>query len=209
MPEVPFGGYARNRKDSKSTTGKSSAMVEAAALIDAGALLGMRDDGLRYELVEGVLRMMSPAGGRHGRVAFSLALILGTHVRGRQLGLVYAADTGFLLSRDPDTVHAPDVAFVARERAVDIDDDQGFVTVVPDLVGEVVSPRDSFSDVEEKVLAWLTAGTRLVIVVDPRTRTLHAYRGADRVVVLREEERLDAGDVVPGLTIAVAELFQG
>jgi Uma2 family endonuclease len=129
-------------------------MVERAALIDARTLLGMRDDGQRYELVEGVLRMMSPAGGRHGRVAHSLALILGTHVRGRQLGLVYAAETGF-------------------------------------------------------VLAWLTAGTRLVIVVDPSTRTLHAYRGSDRVVVLREGERLDAGDVVPGLTIAVAELFQG
>jgi Uma2 family endonuclease len=184
-------------------------MVEAAALINARTLLGMPDDGQRYELVEGVLRMMSPAGGRHGRVAHSLALILGTHVRGRQLGLVYAAETGFLLAREPDTVRAPDVAFVAQERAVGIDDDHGFVTVVPDLVGEVVSPRDSFSDVEEKVLAWLTAGTRLVIVVDPRTRTLHAYRGSDRVVVLREGERLDAGDVVPGLTIAVAELFQG
>ncbi len=184
-------------------------MVEAAALIDARTLLGMRDDGQRYELVEGVLRMMSPAGGRHGRVAHSLALILGTHVRGRQLGLVYAAETGFVLARGPDTVRAPDVAFVARERAVSIDDDEGFVTVVPDLVGEVVSPRDSFSDVEEKVLAWLTAGTRLVIVVDPSTRTLHAYRGSDQVVVLREGGRLDAGDVVPGLTIAVAELFQG
>jgi Uma2 family endonuclease len=183
-------------------------MVEAAALIDARTLLGMRDDGQRYELVEGVLRMMPPAGGRHGRVAHSLALILGIHVRGRQLGLVYAAETGFVLARGPDTVRAPDVAFVARERAVAIDDDEGFVTVVPDLVGEVVSPRDSFSDVEEKVLAWLTAGTRLVIVVDPSTRTLHAYRGSDRVVVLREGERLDAGDVVPGLTIAVAELFQ-
>ena len=184
-------------------------MAETAALIDARALLGMRDDGQRYELVEGVLRMMSPAGGRHGRVVHSLALIVGTHVRARQLGLVYAAETGFLLAREPDTVRAPDVAFVARERAVDIDDDQGFVTVVPDLVGEVVSPRDSFSDVEEKVLAWLAAGTRLVIVVEPTTRTIHAYRGSDRVVVLREGEQLDAGDVVPGLTIAVAELFRG
>jgi Uma2 family endonuclease len=92
---------------------------------------------------------------------------------------------------------------------VGIDDDLGFVTVVPDLVGEVVSPRDSFSDVEEKVLAWLTAGTRLVIVVDPKTRTLHAYHGPDRVVVLREGESLDAGDAVPELTISVAELFQG
>jgi Uma2 family endonuclease len=83
------------------------------------------------------------------------------------------------------------------------------VAVIPDLVGEVVSPRDSFSDVEEKVLSWLAAGTRLVIVIDPRTRTLHAYRRPDRVVVLREAESLDAGDVVPGLLIGVADLFQG
>jgi Uma2 family endonuclease len=152
-------------------------MVETAGLIDARTLLGRRNDGQRYELVEGVLRMMSPAGGRHGRVAHSLALILGTHVRSRKLGLVYAAETGFLLAREPDTVRAPDVAFVARERAVGIDDDQGFVTVVPDLVGEVVSSRDSFSDVEEKVLAWLTAGTRLVIVVDPKTRRPPSDRG--------------------------------
>jgi Uma2 family endonuclease len=184
-------------------------MVEVAAPVDARSLLGMRSDGRRYELVEGVLRMMAPAGGRHGRVAHTLGLILGMHVRSRQLGIVYAAETGFLLSRGPDTVRAPDVAFVGRDRAVHIDDDQGFVAVVPDLVGEVVSPRDSFSDVEEKVLAWLAAGTRLVIVVDPTTRTLHAYRGPDRVVVLREGESLDAGDVVPGLTIGVAELFQG
>jgi len=152
-------------------------MVETAGLIDARTLLGRRNDGQRYELVEGVLRMMSAADGRHGRVAHSLALILGTHVRSRKLGLVYAAETGFLLAREPDTVRAPDVAFVARERAVGIDDDQGFVTVVPDLVGEVVSPRDSFSDVEEKVLAWLTAGTRLVIVVDPKTRPPASDRG--------------------------------
>jgi len=81
-------------------------MVETAGLIDARTLLGRRNDGQRYELVEGVLRMMSPAGGRHGRVAHSLALILGTHVRSRKLGLVYAAETGFLLAREPDTVRA-------------------------------------------------------------------------------------------------------
>lgn len=184
-------------------------MIEAAARVDARTLLGMRDDGQRYELVEGLLRMMSPAGGRHGRVSHALALILGSHVRSRQLGVVYAAKTGFLLRREPDTVRAPDVAFVGRERAVGIDDEHGFVALVPDLVGKVVSPRDSFSDVEEKVLAWLAAGTRLVIVVDPSTRTLHAYRGAGRVAVLREGESLDAGDVVPGLLIGVADLFMG
>lgn len=75
-------------------------MVEAAAVVDAQTLLGMRDDGQRYELVAGVLRMMPPAGGRHGRVTHVLGLILGSHVRSRRLGLVYAAETGFVLTRD-------------------------------------------------------------------------------------------------------------
>lgn len=183
-------------------------MASAPTTLDAAGLLSLPNDGFRYELVEGVVRMLSPAGGRHGRVAHTLALLVGMHVRREQLGAVYAAETGFLLARNPDTVRAPDVAFVRQERATRIDDDTGFVTVVPDLVGEVVSPRDSFSEVEGKVFSWLAAGTRLVIVVDPMTRTVHAYRQADRAVVLREGESLDASDVLPGLTLDVADLFQ-
>lgn len=209
--------YARNAslcRDKKAALDclpailKGVPMAASTAIVDAQRLLGMADDGQRYELVEGVLRMMSPAGGRHGRVAHSLGLLVGAHVRARQLGIVYAAETGFLLARDPDTVRAPDIAFVSQARAVAIDEDSGFVTVIPDLVGEVVSPRDSFSEVEEKVLGWLAAGTRLVVVVDPSTRTVHAYRRSDRVVVCREDESLDASDVVPGLMIAVADLFR-
>ena len=183
-------------------------MTSTSEQITAEKLALMPNNGKRCELVDGVLHMMSPAGGRHGRIAAKLLLRVGSHVEQRRLGETFAAETGFLLRRNPDTVRAPDVAFVRQERATRIDDDTGFVTVVPDLVGEVVSPRDSFSEVEGKVFSWLAAGTRLVIVVDPMTRTVHDYRQADRAVVLREGESLDASDVLPGLTLDVADLFQ-
>jgi Uma2 family endonuclease len=167
-----------------------------------------QEGGKRFELVRGELRMMSPAGGRHGQIALRLGLLLGNHVRRHRLGKVYAAETGFLLSRAPDTVRAPDVAYVRAERAAQIEDPQGFVPFAPDLACEVISPRDSFADVEEKALAWLSAGTRLVLLAEPQTETLHAYRAADQIVLLQQPAELDAGDVVPGWKVAVREVFE-
>ena len=119
-------------------------MFEVTQPMTARQLTQVPDDGNRYELVLGELRMMSPTGGRHGRVTHNLALLLGLHVRQHDLGVVYAAETGFLLSRDPDTVRAPDVAFVNKVRLAEVDDDSGFMPLAPDLVAEVLSPNDSF-----------------------------------------------------------------
>ena len=173
----------------------------------AEELLRLPDDGHRYELIEGELRMMSPAGSRHGRAAMRVGSMLDQHVRARRLGTVYAAETGFLLSRDPDTVRAPDAAFVSTERLARVPETDGYLEVPPDLVVEVISPSDRFTEVEEKVQAWLKAGTRLVLVVDPSTRTVYVYHGAGRVTVLTEEDTLDAGDVVPGWRVPVREFF--
>ena len=151
--------------------------------------------------------MMSPAGGRHGRVAHNLGLILGSHVRSAELGVVYAAETGFLIQRDPDTVRAPDVAYVSHSRLEQIDDDTGYLPLVPDLVGEVISPSDTFVDVEEKAFSWLSAGARMVLLVEPGHRALHVYRATDNIVVLDETAEMDASDVVPGWRFAVRELF--
>ena len=174
----------------------------------AEQLAALPDDGKRHELVNGELHMMSPAGGEHGRIAFQLGLLLGNHVREHQLGVVYAAETGFLLSRDPDTVRAPDVGYLSTARHQQIDNEQGFVPFAPDLAAEVVSPHDSFSSVEEKALSWLAAGTQMVLLVDPGNRTLHVYRATDQIAVLEESAELDAGDVVPGWKFAVVELFK-
>ena len=183
-------------------------MTTRTTTITAEQLSEMPENGKRYELILGELRMMSPAGGRHGRVAHNVGLILGSHVRRAKLGVVFAAETGFLIARDPDTVRAPDVAFVIGERLEHIEDDSGYLPLAPDLVGEVISPRDTFSEVEEKALGWLSVGTRMVLLIDPGTRTLHVYRAADDITVLDEEAELDAGDVVSGWRFVVGELFQ-
>jgi Uma2 family endonuclease len=167
----------------------------------------MPDDGRRYELIEGELRMMSPAGGRHCDIAFNLATMLGNHIRGQQLGKGYTADPGFLLSRNPDTVRAPDVAFVQQSRLAQLADETGFLPIAPDFVAEVISPHDAPREVEEKARAWLQAGSRLVIVVDPRYRTLRVYRPHQEVALLHESSPFDAGDVIPGWTFRVGELF--
>ena len=162
----------------------------------------------RSELVEGELRMMSPAGGRHGRVALNCGRLLANHVDEHQLGVVYAAETGFVLGRDPDTVRAPDVAFVSSARAPNIDDESAFIPFAPDLAIEVISPNDTFSGVEEKAFAWLQAGTRLVLLVDPANEAVHAYRSADDIAVSGKADMISASDVVDGWQVPVAKLFQ-
>ncbi len=165
-------------------------------------------DGGRSELVAGELKRMSPAGGRHGRVTMNCGRLLANHMDEHQLGIVYAAETGFVLARNPATVRAPDVAFVAAARVRQIGDEAAFVPFAPDLAIEVVSPSDTFLDVEEKAFSWIGAGTRLVLLVDPAHETVHAYRAADDITVLRARDVLVASDVVDGWQVPVANLFR-
>ncbi len=176
--------------------------------VTAEELLRMPDDGFRYELVEGELRKMAPAGGRHGKVVMDVALSLGAHVRANEIGAVYAAETGFRLATDPDTVRAPDVAFVNRERAEATREVEGYLSGAPDLAVEVISPRDSYSGVEGKALDWLDSGTRMVLVVDPGKRTVAVYRSRDEIRILAGDDLLDGGDVVPGWSVRVGSLFE-
>ena len=179
-------------------------MSSIRQVITAQQLLAMPDDGWRYELVEGELRRMSPAGRDHGRIAMNLGARLAVFVRDHSLGVVFAAETGFLLRRDPDTVRAPDVAFVSAERW---SPGEGFFPGSPDLAVEVVSPSDSFVEVEEKVSEWLAAGTRAVVVVNPRRRAVSLHRENGAVQRLGVSETLDLSFVVPGFRVGVAELF--
>lgn len=172
----------------------------------AEQLLAAGDIG-RCELVAGELVMMTPAGGEHGEVVMNLARELSNHVKKHRLGVVYAAETGFLLARDPDTVRAPDVAFVRAERRAETAT-AGFIPGAPDLAVEVLSPQDRPRAVEAKVRGWLEAGARAVWVVDLRHRavTIHASDGAEHH--LGEGDRLDAGGLIPGFEIQVAEIFR-
>jgi len=173
----------------------------------AEELLNMPEDGFRYELVRGELKKMTPAGNEHGKITVKVTWRLAQHVEANQLGTVYAAETGFLISRDPDTVRAPDVAFVSRSRLEEVGVVEGYWPEAPDLVVEVISPNDNYSEVEEKVFDWLEAGTRMVVVVNPRQRTATTYRSSTDIRVFKEGEVLDGADVVPGWQLEIAELF--
>jgi Uma2 family endonuclease len=152
--------------------------------------------------------MMSPAGGRHGRLAYRIGLMLGKHVEAHQLGVVLAAETGFRIASEPDTVLAPDVSFVNQKRYDEIEDDLGYLPLAPDLVVEVISPSDRYALVEAKVLAWLDAGCKLVVVVDPEQETLHCYRTRSRIEIFQRGEVVDCSDAVSGWTLSVTEIFQ-
>jgi Uma2 family endonuclease len=182
-------------------------MVTTVQLLTADDLLAMPDDGFRYELIDGELRKMAPAGSQHGRITNKIEIDLGRHVEANDIGVVFAAETGFRLRTDPDTVRAPDVAFVAKKRYEQVGDVPGYWPGAPDLAIEVLSPGDNYTEVEEKVFDWLDAGCRLVIVLNPRQRTATAYRSRASIRVHTDRETLDAGDAVPGWSFAVARAF--
>lgn len=173
----------------------------------AADLLCLPTDGRRYELIRGELRQMAPAGPTHGRLAMRLAAHLFQHVEAHHLGTVYAAETGFQLRQDPDTVRAPDVAFVSRQRLETVGEIEGYWPGAPDVAVEVISPSDRYTDVEDKVVEWLEAGSRMVIVVNPRQRSVIVYHSHTDIVRLTEEDALDGGDVVPGWQLPIKEMF--
>ena len=176
-------------------------------LFTAAELLKLSIPGKRLELVKGELFEMAPAGGRHGSVAMRLGILLGAYVIDHRLGETFAAETGFILRLNPDTVRAPDAAFVAADRLPGGEPPIGFVELAPDLAVEVLSPSDRPGEVAEKVEDWLRAGTRLVWVIDPATRSATVHRSLDDVQELSEDDRLDGEQVVPGFSCALGEVF--
>ncbi|MEA2711352.1 MAG: hypothetical protein QOF78_3953 [Phycisphaerales bacterium] len=181
-------------------------MSTEARQITAEDLWNMPGDQ-RRELVRGELRTMAPAGFEHGAIITNLAFLLTKHVREHKLGFVLGAETGYVLARNPDVVRGADVSFVRAERVPESGPTVRFFEGAPDLAVEVISPSDSLEELEEKVGDYLDAGTRLVWVVNPRTRTIAVHRSTREPQVLRENDALDGEDVIPGFRCQVTEAF--
>ena len=183
-------------------------MLPTKAPVTADELLQMsRAAGKRYELIHGELRTMAPAGYQHGKVASAINALIRDYVTAHQLGDVVAAETGFLLSRNPDHVRAPDFAFVAAGRVPPGPGPIGYPELAPDFVAEVVSPGDSASEVQERVDDWLRAGTRIVWVVYPTLRRVVVWRGPGLAELRGADEEVDAEPVIPGLRVRVANFL--
>ncbi|MBV9211037.1 MAG: Uma2 family endonuclease [Acidobacteria bacterium] len=173
----------------------------------AEELARMPDDGFRYELVRGELQPMAPTGDEHGGVTMELAASLHQYVKLNNLGRVYAAETGFQLDSNPDTVRAPDIAFVSQERIQSTGRIQGYRSGAPDLAVEVLSPGNTKREITEKVKEYFAAGARLVWIVNPKLKTVTVYRSLTDIDVLTEKDMLDGGEVVQGFQISVADIF--
>lgn len=177
-------------------------------LMTADELLRLPDDGWRYELVDGRLVRMSPTGGTHGLVVMALLRAVDEFVQERNLGLVLPAETGFWISPEgtPDTVLAPDLAFVRTSRETDARTEK-FPRLAPDLIAEVASPSQGRAELGAKARRWSDSGVRLVWIVFPDDRTVEVWRNGALHRVLGAGEALSGEDVLPGFVTPLSELF--
>jgi Uma2 family endonuclease len=180
-----------------SATLQSTLTAEAAWALDPSGL---------WELVDGRVVAVSPAGARHGRVVARVTRALADFVEARRLGVVLAGDVGFVLRRDPDTVRAPDVAFLAAARL------KGplpaeFVTGAPDLAIEILSPGDRRSEVDQKAAEFIAAGATAVWAIDPGAETAKIYSGAGARELLRTDG-LTCPELLGDFELRLLELWQ-
>ena len=176
-------------------------------LMTADELLRLSPSDKRTELVRGRLIVREPAGGPHGVVAARILVAIGSYVYANSLGRVFAAETGFKIESNPDTVRAPDVAFV-REGRLPSPLPHGFPPIAPDLAVEVLSPGDPVKGVTEKVERWLARGTLLVWVIDPETRTARVHRSDGGTGFIQPDGALDGESVLPGFKCLLSEVFE-
>ena len=175
-------------------------------LMTAEELEHLRLPGKSAELDRGRLLVREPPGTRHGRIAATLAYFVTDYVRRKHLGVVFAQDTGFKIQSNPDTVRAPDVAFLAQERGDQVPD-RGYAALAPDLLAEIVSPEDRPGELLAKIAQWLEVGTRLVWVIDPRSAEARVYRADGSLTIIGADGALDGEDVLPGFACALKDIL--
>lgn len=169
-------------------------------LLTADDLLRLHSEGVKGELIMGVLHKKVSSGLEHGQFVANHLIALGPFIKARRLGRLFGSDTGVQLERGPDTVREPDVAFISAERMPLGVRERRYAQVVPDLVVEIVSPNDRPVPVFDKEQMWLRHGVRLVWITDPEARTITALPQSGPTQTFTEADTLDGEDVLPGFT---------
>ena len=185
----------------------SAAAKSRAKLLTAGDLLPLYSEGVRGELIRGVLHQTVAAGIEHGEIAMNFGSMMRSFVGPARLGRVVGSDSGIRLDRNPDTVREPDVAFISAEKMPRDMRVRGCSEVVPDLVVEIISPNDRPVAVYDKAQMWLRYGVLVVLVIDPDTRSVTVLPQDGPARTLAENDTLDGGEVLPGFTCPVRDIF--
>ena len=175
------------------------------ALITGDQLFAMGDIG-PAELVKGEIIPQMPTGHEHGFIESLIVYFLTRFIRKRNLGRVVTGEVGIYVERDPDTVRAADVAFISHDRYAQVQS-AGFLDIAPELVVEIMSPSNTWSEVHEKLAEYFAAGVNIMWVVDPRLQQIHVFRALDDVSLLTKEDTLTGEGVLPGFELALSELF--
>jgi Uma2 family endonuclease len=178
-----------------------------SGLLTADDLLRLDSQGVKGELIRGVLHETMSVGGRHGEIGGALISEIRPFVRSRRLGRVGGTDAGVLLERNPDTVREPDVLFISAEKLPLDVEVTGYYEVVPDLVAEVRSPSDTLTEFNAKIVMWLDFGVRLVLAIFPATRTVTVHQPDRPPTNLTYDDTLDGGDVLPGFRCRLRDVF--
>lgn len=170
-------------------------------------LWGLPDDGYRYELIHGTLVREPPTGFTHADVASELLSRLRVYARTHGLGSAVGTDAGFILMRSPDTVLAPDIAFVSQSRLEAVGGIEGYWPCAPDLAVEIMSPSNPALELERKAALYLEAGTRLVWLINPKRRSAIVHAPGVHAIRIALDGSLQGGDVVPGFSCPLSDLF--
>jgi Uma2 family endonuclease len=184
-----------------------ASMPDPQRIMTADELLHDTANEKGYELVQGRLIKMSPTGRIHGLISMRCGAALLAYADAHQLGEVYGAETGFLLSRNPDTVLAPDVAFVQASRVPTGPTAEGFLPLAPDLAVEVASPDQYRPEMARKAGDWLAAGARMVWIFWPKRKEVDVWQPGQAMVTLHADDMLDGGAVLPGFQHPVGGFF--
>jgi Uma2 family endonuclease len=178
----------------------------STALMTAEELMQLPDDGFRYELINGELKKMPPPGPPHGRIAFRLSSALGPFISEHELGEGFT-EIGFKLTSNPDTVLAPDLAFLTNECFAKGRDREGYWLGAPDLAVEVLSPSDRPGKVKQRISRWFSLGAKQLWIVDPKHSTVSVYRSESDVTTFSGSDYLEAQDLFPGFRISLDKIF--
>ena len=181
--------------------------VQTDHLWTAEDLLDFQNSPWQHELVQGVLYRMPPTGDEHGYVTGNFFGWLFQHVKTNQLGELFAAETGYVVQTNPDSVIAPDCSYITKDRWSTNQLTGKYLRIAPDLVAEIVSPNDRPREVQEKVERWLQFGVRAVVVIDPKSQTVTVHQSLDHKTIYEFDNTIELNFVVPGFSLPMRQLF--
>jgi len=174
-------------------------------LLTAQDLWNLGDQGDNLELIRGELVKVSPPSATHAATMTNVALLIGNFVKAHRLGRLYTGDAGVVLEHDPDTVLGPDLAFLTADRVPEVQ--SVYIHLPPDLTIEIVSPGNAAREIERKIGIYLSTGVREVWIVDPAKRQVVVHSLAASPRTHHAGDHLSGGDILPGLSIAVDDIF--